>query len=579
MVQGWAERTPDGFTMHVKAFGLMTRHPVKAETIPQDLRDEMPVDERGRVDRPPRELRGEIFRRFLEALEPLRAAGKLGGILFQLPPYVVYKDASLDYLEWAREQLGGDEMLVEFRHRSWLDDENRAASLAFLERIGAGYVIVDAPRSDTAKNLVPTVVATTSPTAYVRFHGRNLGTWNKRGGSAAERFDYLYSDEELGEWIEPLRELAGQAENAYAFFNNNASSEDPDNPLRRVAQAATNARQLRRLLDVNRIAAGRRMDVNVLSVVHGEDAGAELFGPLVAEAGHRLEEWSFERAAAAARSTLRRRPRLRRRDASRPGRPAPVAAGRARLARASCSSGVPTLGICLGSELLARAAGAWVGPLAAPEVGWGEVELTTAGAADPVSRLLPPRFDGARVAPLRPRPAGRRGRARRKRGVAAGVPTRRAAGASSSTPRSPSPSSSAGSATRRPAARSASACGTRRASEIGEWNELGRRLCRSFLAAAERLMSAAGAACTGALRRGSRACIASVALREKRRRLRFGIALPISSGRPARRDEEIPLRQARFIASAAPTGFAVPKTSAGPPARLAGRSGRTASPS
>src|SRR3954464_166834 len=125
MVQGWAERTPDEFVMHVKAFGLMTRHPVKAEGIPEDLREERRVDGRGRVAPPPRELRGEIFRRFLEALEPLRAAGKLGGLLFQLPPCVVYKDASLDYLEWAREQVAGDEMLVEFRHRSWLDDENR----------------------------------------------------------------------------------------------------------------------------------------------------------------------------------------------------------------------------------------------------------------------------------------------------------------------------------------------------------------------------------------------------------------------------------------------------------------------
>src|SRR5438874_4821035 len=129
-----------------------------------------------------------VFRRFLEALEPLRAAGKLGGILFQMPPYVVYKDYSLDYLEWAREQLGGDEMLVEFRHRSWLDEENRAATLAFLERIGATYVTVDAPRSDSAKNLIPSIPAVTSSTAYVRFHGRNLGTWNKRGRSAAERF-------------------------------------------------------------------------------------------------------------------------------------------------------------------------------------------------------------------------------------------------------------------------------------------------------------------------------------------------------------------------------------------------------
>ena len=255
LVQGWADRTPDGFTMHVKAFGLMTRHPVKAEVLPEDLRAAMPVDERGRVDRPPRELRGEVFRRFLAALEPLRATGKLGGILFQLPSYVVFKDRSFEYLEWARAQLGDDTMLVEFRHRSWLEEENVAETLSFLDRIGAAYVTVDAPKSETAKNLIPTVPAVTAGVAYVRFHGRNMETWNKRGGSAAERFDYLYSDEELGEWVGPLRELAGQSQEAYAFFNNNASSEDPENPLGRVSQAATNAFQLRRLLDVNKIAA------------------------------------------------------------------------------------------------------------------------------------------------------------------------------------------------------------------------------------------------------------------------------------------------------------------------------------
>jgi uncharacterized protein YecE (DUF72 family) len=254
-VQGWAERTPDGFTMHVKAFGLMTRHPVKAEVLPEDLREAMPVDDRGRVDRPPRELRGEVFRRFLEALAPLRATGKLGGILFQLPPYVVYKDYSLDYLRWAREQLGDDEMLVEFRHRSWLDDEHRAETFGFLEDIGASNVTVDAPRSETAKNLVPTVPAVTSETAYFRFHGRNLATWNKHGGSAAERFDYLYSDEELEELVPTLKELADRSRQAFAFFNNNASSDDPENPLGRISQAAANARQLRRLLDMNGISA------------------------------------------------------------------------------------------------------------------------------------------------------------------------------------------------------------------------------------------------------------------------------------------------------------------------------------
>jgi uncharacterized protein YecE (DUF72 family) len=246
MVQRWAERTPDDFVMHVKAFGLMTRHPVKVDALPPDLRDDAPTDDRGRVERPSREFRGEVFRRFLEALEPLRSAGKLGGILFQFPSYVVYKDRSLDYLQWAREQIGDDEMLVEFRHISWLDDEHRDETLRFLEDIGATHVIVDAPRIEGAKNLVPTVLALTSRMAYVRFHGRNADTWNKRGGSASERFDYLYSEEELAEWVGPLRELSEQAEQAYAFFNNNATS--PDGQGGRMAQAAANAKALQRLL-------------------------------------------------------------------------------------------------------------------------------------------------------------------------------------------------------------------------------------------------------------------------------------------------------------------------------------------
>ena len=246
MVERWAERTPEGFVMHVKAFGLMTRHPVKLESLPPDLRDDAPTDDRGRVERPSRELRGEVFRRFLEALEPLRSAGKLGGILFQFPSYVVYKDRSLDYLQWAREQLGNDEMLVEFRHVSWLDDEHRDETLRLLEELRATHVIVDAPRIEGAKNVAPTVLALTSPTAYVRFHGRNADTWNKRGGSASERFDYLYSDDELREWVGPLGELAEQAEQAYAFFNNNATS--PDGRGGRMAQAAANAKVLQRLL-------------------------------------------------------------------------------------------------------------------------------------------------------------------------------------------------------------------------------------------------------------------------------------------------------------------------------------------
>jgi len=152
---------------------------------------------------------------------------------------------------------------VEFRHRSWLDEDGRAETLAFLESRGLTYVIVDAPRTE-ARNLVPTVVARTSPTAYVRFHGRNAATWNKRTGSAAERFDYLYSGEELREWVPHLRELAGESEQVYAMFNNNGRSTmpsfgglegldphevagDPRKGL--VAQAPANAMMLRHALE------------------------------------------------------------------------------------------------------------------------------------------------------------------------------------------------------------------------------------------------------------------------------------------------------------------------------------------
>src|SRR5919197_2148827 len=244
MVQKWADRTPDGFVMHVKAFGVMTLHPVKVDQLPTDLRDEAPLDERGRVDRPPREFRAELFRRFHDALEPLRETGKLGGILMQFPPYVVPRPAALDYLEWAQEQLGGDEMLVEFRHGSWLDDEHREETLPFLERNHMTYVIVDAPRTG-GRNVLPTVVATTAPTAYVRFHGRNAETWNKRVRSAAERFDYLYSEEELREWVEPLQELAGKSKTVYAMFNNNGRSTTADGT---IAQAPVNAQMLKGLL-------------------------------------------------------------------------------------------------------------------------------------------------------------------------------------------------------------------------------------------------------------------------------------------------------------------------------------------
>ncbi|HEY5160808.1 MAG TPA: DUF72 domain-containing protein [Gaiellaceae bacterium] len=247
MSAGWAERTPPGFLFHVKAFGLMTRHPVRLEQLPADLRAATEADERGRVFHPPEELRAEVFRRFLAGIAPLVEAGKLGGILFQLPPYIVFKESALEYLRSAKEQLGECTLLVEFRHASWLEEENRARTLSFLEEQGMSLVIVDAPRLES-RDVIPTVVELTSDVAYVRFHGRNAATWHQRGGGAANRFDYLYTREELSEWIEPLRELSGRARQLFAVFNNNNASPPPRPGDPPVAQAPANALMLRQLL-------------------------------------------------------------------------------------------------------------------------------------------------------------------------------------------------------------------------------------------------------------------------------------------------------------------------------------------
>ena len=131
--------------------------------------------------------------------------------------------------------------------------------------------------------------------------------------------------------------------------------------------------------------------MDVLSVVHSEHAGAELFGPLVAAAGHRLTEWSFAAGGAppGADAVLVFGGSMHPdQDAAHPW----LKDERDWLERL-IDGGVPTLGICLGSQLIARATGAWVGPLPHAEIGWHEVELTDEGATDPVLSALPARFD------------------------------------------------------------------------------------------------------------------------------------------------------------------------------------------
>lgn len=223
--ENWVRRTPRGFVFHVKAYGLMTQHTVDERSLHPDLRGYgYALTDRGRVAQPDSEMVDAAFDIFQRELEPLREAGKMGGVLMQFPPYFAATDRrrmmeNLGYIEYARERLRDVPMLVEFRHPSWVSERNRAQTLGFLADRDLTYVAVDAPQFETGSTMPP-ITAVTAPLGYVRLHGRNRDTFFKSSGSAADRFDYLYTPDELAEWAGPIRELSAETERTYVMFNN-----------------------------------------------------------------------------------------------------------------------------------------------------------------------------------------------------------------------------------------------------------------------------------------------------------------------------------------------------------------------
>jgi GMP synthase-like glutamine amidotransferase len=134
--------------------------------------------------------------------------------------------------------------------------------------------------------------------------------------------------------------------------------------------------------------------MRVLSVTHGPSVGGGVFDETVEREGHELTRWAVPLGGDA--------PAPEGFDAimvfgggMHPDQDGshPWLADEVEFLRRSLEAHVPLLGVCLGSQLIARAAGAWVGPAHEPELGWLKVELTDAGRADPVLSALPERID------------------------------------------------------------------------------------------------------------------------------------------------------------------------------------------
>ncbi|TRV80486.1 DUF72 domain-containing protein [Streptomyces sp. 130] len=208
----WAERTPNGFRFDVKAFSLFTGHPTRPEALPADLRPAFPrgraVADQGLLD--------EVWDRYSAALEPLRAAGRLGTLVFQFPARLVPGRPAEDFLRRCRARAAGWPMAVEFRHPGWWSGDRADATAALLTELDAAAVAVDMIQTLPAS--VPPVVRVTHPRfALVRLHGRS-GAWGT--GTKEERFRHEYTTEELAEWVPRVREMAERADEVHVLFNN-----------------------------------------------------------------------------------------------------------------------------------------------------------------------------------------------------------------------------------------------------------------------------------------------------------------------------------------------------------------------
>jgi len=201
VVDGWARRTPRGFIFSVKA--------------PQD------ITHAARLVYAERKMA-----KFFDLLEPLKRSGKLGAILFQLPPEFTKTKAFMDRLENFLGMLpSGYEYAVEFRHRSWIEE----STFRLLERYNVAYVIVDEP-------LLPPDIYITADYAYIRLHGRGKRVW----------YYYNYNKEELVRWAEKVKvHVEPEVKRLYIYFNNHFR-----------AYAPKNAREFIQLLGLTRLDLG-----------------------------------------------------------------------------------------------------------------------------------------------------------------------------------------------------------------------------------------------------------------------------------------------------------------------------------
>lgn len=209
---GWVKRTPADFEFSVKLYQKFT-HPVTAAD--RSAISQADIDQ------------------FRAGIEPLVAAGRLGVLLAQFPPRFTRRPEACAYLDWLLSTFADYPVAIELRHRSWSDAG--ADTLALLGRHDVAWTQIDEPkfRSSIEQDQRPNI----DGFYYMRLHGRNAAQWWNHA-QAEDRYNYLYSEDELQPFASVMREARAAVRKAYLYLNNHFA-----------AQAVADAAMLRDLLD------------------------------------------------------------------------------------------------------------------------------------------------------------------------------------------------------------------------------------------------------------------------------------------------------------------------------------------
>jgi uncharacterized protein YecE (DUF72 family) len=230
VARAWAARTPQRFEFSVKLYQKFT-HP---KMFKQAYVKGVAAGDAGAgalldVLAKPNQSDLDEFKR---GVDPLASSGKMGVLLAQFPPSFKSDGPSRDYLAWLLHAFAGYSVAVELRHATWSD--TLGDTLALLNASGAAFVQIDEPKFHLSirQNQLPNIQGV----YYMRLHGRNAAQWWKHD-KAEDRYNYLYSADEISEFVETLDAAREIVRKAYLYTNNHFSAKS-------VANAAMIKKQL-----------------------------------------------------------------------------------------------------------------------------------------------------------------------------------------------------------------------------------------------------------------------------------------------------------------------------------------------